>query len=66
MPQPNEVRCTQCKGVLFKVEGSKVIQITGGRTTIFEPVGSVTTKCKCNKVNVFVPQPVKRSLAVAV
>lgn len=60
----NEVRCTQCEVILFKTEGSKIIQNRGGSIMIFEPAGSVTTRCKCSKVNVFVPQPVKIRIAI--
>lgn len=62
---PQEIRCTQCEVILFKTDGSKIIQNKGGSVMVFEPVGSVTTRCKCSKLNVFVPQPVKRRVAVA-
>lgn len=61
---PKEVRCTQCEVILFKTDGSKIIQKNGGNVMVFEPVGSVTTRCKCSRVNVFVPQPARKRIAV--
>lgn len=65
MPQPNEVRCVNCKGMLFKAEGKKIIKMGNGGVMIFEAAGSITYKCKCDKINVFTPQEAVSRVAIA-